>query len=160
MESFLNGAPVVLRQQHRIAAPAVDLHRLMGLPHLIDHGVQAPAGFRGRHSGHGDLGERTQNRELTQKPIAIGLVLDADNAWMSPSLLASVAGGLAGPDGPGPFMLRRRQGLNVSCPGGQPLHLLSGDRRRSLPLRQSLLEAKRLRSIRNSGRPGTASAPP
>jgi len=37
----------------------LDLHRLMGLPHLIDQGVETPAGFRGRHSGNRDLGERT-----------------------------------------------------------------------------------------------------
>jgi hypothetical protein len=58
MECFLNRAPVGLGNQHRVAPLALDLHRLMGLPHLIDQGVETPAGFRGRHSGYRDLGER------------------------------------------------------------------------------------------------------
>jgi hypothetical protein len=93
----------------------VDLHRLMGLPHLIDQGVEAPPGFRGRHSGHRDLGERTQKR------TACGLVPEANDASMSPALLAGFPGGLAGPSAPGFSMLRRGQGLNASWPVGQPL---------------------------------------
>jgi hypothetical protein len=105
MERFLNRAPVGLGNQDRIPPLPVDLHRLMGLPHLIDQGVEAPPGFRGRDSGHRDLGERTQKR------TACGLVPEANDASMSPALLAGFAGGLAGPNAPGLSMLRRRQGL-------------------------------------------------
>jgi hypothetical protein len=87
----------------------------MGLPHLINQGVKAPAGFRGGHRGHRDLWERTQKR------TAGVLVPEANDASMSPALLAGFPGGLAGPNAPGLSMLRRGQGLNASWPGDQPL---------------------------------------
>ena len=89
MERFLNRAPVGLGNQDRIPPLPVDLHRLMGLPHLINQGVEAPAGFRGGHRGHRDFWERTQKR------TAGGLVLEANDASMRPALLAGIPGGLA-----------------------------------------------------------------
>jgi hypothetical protein len=53
----------------------------------------------------GDFWERTQKR------TAGGLVPEANDASMSPALLAGFPGGLAGPNAPGLSMLRHRQGL-------------------------------------------------
>jgi len=106
---------VVSLARHRVTALAVDLHRLMGLPHLIDQGVEAPASFRGRHSGHRSL------KELTQKRTACDLVPEANDASMRPALMAGFPGGLAGPNAPGLSILRREQGLNANWPAGEPL---------------------------------------
>jgi hypothetical protein len=54
MQGLLNGSPILLREENRIAALAVDLHRLVGLANLVDQGVKALAGLCGRHSCHHD----------------------------------------------------------------------------------------------------------
>ena len=40
MQGLLDGAPVVLREQDGIAPLAGDLHRLVGLAHLVNQGVE------------------------------------------------------------------------------------------------------------------------
>jgi hypothetical protein len=55
VKRFLDGAPIRFRQQNGAAAFAMDLHRLVGLPNLIDQGIKAPAGLGGRNTGHAPL---------------------------------------------------------------------------------------------------------
>lgn len=60
MQGLLDGAPVVLGEQHSVAPFAGDLHRLVRLPHLIDQGLEPLAGFCGGHGCHGPV--RTSSR--------------------------------------------------------------------------------------------------
>jgi len=63
MQGLLDGAPVVFREQHGIAPLTGDLNGLVGLPHLIDQGIEPLAGLCGGDGGHGAaLHARTSKR--------------------------------------------------------------------------------------------------
>ena len=78
MQGLLDGAPVIFREQYGVAPLTGDLNGLVGLPHLIDQGIEPLAGFCGGDDGNGAaLHARTSKRTASDPGQAVrGLRLD------------------------------------------------------------------------------------